>query len=96
MKARAPIVPIAFECSHAKRLGSWDRFMVPWPFASVAVVQGVPIEVPPDLDEAGLELWRSKVQAALLDATRRAAEIAGVPAETPDVDPLATPAAPQG
>ena len=96
MKARAPIVPIAFECSHAKRLRSWDRFMVPWPFAKVAVVSGEPIEVPPDLDAAGLELWQAKVQAALLDATRRAAEIAGVAAESPDADPLATSAAPRG
>jgi lysophospholipid acyltransferase (LPLAT)-like uncharacterized protein len=90
MKARAAIVPVAFECSRAKRLRSWDRFMVPWPFAKVAVVAGDPVEPPSDLDEAGLELWRAKVQTALLDASRRAAEIAGVPAETPDVDPRAT------
>jgi lysophospholipid acyltransferase (LPLAT)-like uncharacterized protein len=93
MKARAPIVPVAFYCARAKRLGSWDRFVIPWAFTKVAVVTGDPIEVPPDLDEAGLELWRSKVEAALTDATRRTAEVCGVPAETADVDPRATPAA---
>jgi len=90
MKAGAPIVPIAFDCARGKRLRSWDRFVLPWPFTKVAVVTGDPIEVPPGLDETGLELWRAKVEAALLDATRRTAEICGVPAETPDVDPRAT------
>jgi hypothetical protein len=89
-KAGSPIVPLGFECSRAKRLGSWDRFVVPWPFVRVAVVHGDPIEVPPDLDEAGIEAWRTKVQEALLDVTRRAAGIAGVAAETADVDPRAT------
>jgi lysophospholipid acyltransferase (LPLAT)-like uncharacterized protein len=95
-KSGAPIVPVAFDCSRAKRLRSWDRFMVPWPFAKVGIVTGEPVEVPPGLDEAGLELWRTKVESAMLDATRRAAEIAGVGAETPDVDPRETPAAPRG
>jgi lysophospholipid acyltransferase (LPLAT)-like uncharacterized protein len=95
-KARAPVVPVAFECSRAKRLRSWDRFLVPAPFAKVAVVAGEPIEVPPDLDEAGVETWRGKIEAALHEASRRASEIAGSPFETPDVDPLATRAAAGG
>ncbi len=95
-KARAPIVPLGFECSRAKRLRSWDRFVVPWPFAKVAVVAGDPIDVPPDLDDAGVETWRAKIEAALMEASRRAAEAAGAPVETPDVDPLATRGAGRG
>jgi lysophospholipid acyltransferase (LPLAT)-like uncharacterized protein len=95
-RARAPVVPVAFECSRAKRLRSWDRFVVPAPFAKVAVVAGDAIEVPPDLDEAGVETWRGRIEAALLDASRRASEIAGSTVETPDVDPLATRAAAGG
>ena len=95
-KARAPIVPVAFECSRARRLASWDRFVVPWPFVKVAVVAGDPIEVPPGLDEAGLEEWRARVEAALLDVTRRAAEMVGTRAESADLDPRATAAAPAG
>jgi lysophospholipid acyltransferase (LPLAT)-like uncharacterized protein len=87
-KARAAIVPIGFDCRSARRLRSWDRFVVPWPFTRVAVVAGDPIVVPPDLDDAGVALWCGRVQAALLDATRRAAESAGVTPESPDVDPL--------
>jgi lysophospholipid acyltransferase (LPLAT)-like uncharacterized protein len=95
-KARAPIVPVAFECSRARRLASWDRFVVPWPFVKVAVVAGDPIEVPPGLDVAGIEVWRNRVEAALLDVTRRAAEMVGTAAESPDLDPRATAAAPAG
>lgn len=96
MKAGSPIVPIGFDCSRGRRLKSWDRFLVPQPFAKVGVVQGDPIEVPADLDDAGLERWRGNVEAALLDVTRRAAEIAGVPAETADADPRATRGGPRG
>jgi len=95
-KAGAPIVPLAFECSRARRLRSWDRFVVPWLFAKVAVVAGDEIDVPPDLDDADVETWRAKVEAALLDASRRASETAGAPVETADVDPLATQAASRG
>jgi lysophospholipid acyltransferase (LPLAT)-like uncharacterized protein len=83
-KSRAPIVPVGFECSRARRLASWDRFVVPWPFVKVAIVAGDPIDVPPELDAAGIEEWRVRVETALLDVTRRAAEIVGTVAETAD------------
>ena len=95
-KSRAPIVPVGFECSRARRLASWDRFVVPWPFVKVAILAGDPIEVPAGLDVAGIEEWRARVEAALLDVTRRAAEMVGTPAESPDLDPRATAAAPAG
>lgn len=90
MKSRAAIVPIAFECSRAKRLASWDRFVVPWAFARVAVLAGDPIEVPEGLDGDGVAAWCAKIEAALDDVTRRAASSLGVAPETADADPLAT------
>jgi lysophospholipid acyltransferase (LPLAT)-like uncharacterized protein len=87
MKSRAAIVPLAFECSRAKRLASWDRFVVPWPFAKVAVVAGDAIEVPPGLDATGIETWRTRVEEGLHAASRRAAELVGIVPETADVDP---------
>jgi lysophospholipid acyltransferase (LPLAT)-like uncharacterized protein len=96
MKSGAPIVPLGFECSRAKRLASWDRFVVPWAFAKVAVVVGDEIAVPSDLDEAGVEEWRARIEAALGDVSRRAAEIAGCAVETVDVDPRATRAVARG
>lgn len=57
----APVVPLAFAARPARRLGSWDRLLVPWPFARCAVVFGEPITVARDTDRdvAGKELERA-------------------------------------
>ena len=39
------IVPMAASASSAWRLGSWDRFMIPRPFARVTVLHGPPMRV---------------------------------------------------
>ena len=41
----APMVPTAASASRAWRLRSWDRFLVPKPFARVIVVYGEPIYI---------------------------------------------------
>ena len=41
-RAGAPIVPVGAYASRAWRLRSWDRFMVPQPFARVVVAYGEP------------------------------------------------------
>lgn len=41
----APMVPTAASASRAWRLRSWDRFMIPKPFARVVVTYGAPIMV---------------------------------------------------
>jgi len=42
-KSGAPIVPLGLAARPATRMSSWDGFLVPWPFARVAVVEGAPI-----------------------------------------------------
>jgi lysophospholipid acyltransferase (LPLAT)-like uncharacterized protein len=44
-RAGAPILPIAAHASSAWRLGSWDGFLIPKPFARVTVAYGDPVEV---------------------------------------------------
>jgi lysophospholipid acyltransferase (LPLAT)-like uncharacterized protein len=44
-RSGAPILPVAAHASSAWRLGSWDRFLVPKPFARVTVAYGDPVEV---------------------------------------------------
>jgi lysophospholipid acyltransferase (LPLAT)-like uncharacterized protein len=78
----ARIVPMGIECRRAKRLRSWDRFMVPWFFTKVAVYFGPPITVPPDLDDAGIAEWCRRVEEAMHAAHVSAAASAGVTAET--------------
>src|SRR5438552_15818730 len=41
----APIVPVGVAARPARRLQSWDRFMVPVPFAGCSVVFGGPLGV---------------------------------------------------
>jgi lysophospholipid acyltransferase (LPLAT)-like uncharacterized protein len=60
----APIVPLAFAARPRIVLDTWDRFLIPVPFARAAVVFGAPVEVPrhADRDEAARRV------AAALDA----------------------------
>lgn len=85
--AGADVVPVAFEAGRARRLRSWDRFVLPGVFTRVLVRTGEPIAVPPDLDEAGIEDWRRRAERAMHDLTARTAAELGVPAETADAVP---------
>ena len=46
----APIVPLALGARPARRLSSWDEFVIPLPFARCAAVFGAPIAVARDAD----------------------------------------------
>ncbi len=54
-RSSAPILPIAAHASSAWRLGSWDGFLIPKPFAKVTVVYGAPTEVVADSARAAAE-----------------------------------------
>ncbi len=41
-RSGAPIIPMRVECKSAWRLNSWDRFMIPKPFARLVVTFGEP------------------------------------------------------
>jgi lysophospholipid acyltransferase (LPLAT)-like uncharacterized protein len=71
----APIVPVGVAARPARRLHSWDRFMIPIPFARCAVVFGGLVEVKrhDDRDEA-----RARVERALEEATEAADALVGV------------------
>ncbi len=59
------VVPVAVNASRYWEFKSWDRFQIPKPFSTLTLVIGTPIAIPPDLDEAGLETYRRKVEEAL-------------------------------
>jgi lysophospholipid acyltransferase (LPLAT)-like uncharacterized protein len=62
----APIVPLGVAARPARRLRSWDRFMVPAPFARCAIVFGPPLRVGRHDDREAL---RATVERALQEAT---------------------------
>lgn len=65
----APIVPVAVGASRQWRLGSWDEFRIPRPFARCVVRFGEPIRVPAAPDRAAQEAARKEVEAALRGLT---------------------------
>jgi lysophospholipid acyltransferase (LPLAT)-like uncharacterized protein len=71
-----PIQPVAVAASRARRLRSWDRFLVPLPFSAVHFVYGEPLAVPRrgDLDAAARELER-RLDLAAAEAERLAGHL---------------------
>jgi len=67
-----PLVPTGISYHAAWRVRSWDRFAVPHPGSTVRFLIARPIDVPPDLDLAGIERYRTILQAALDRAQARA------------------------
>lgn len=61
----APIVPMALGASRQWRLGSWDEFRIPRPFARCVMRFGEPIRVPRTAGRAGAEAARKEVETAL-------------------------------
>jgi len=58
-----PIVPTGFSARPARRLGSWDRTLLPYPFARGLFICGEPLLVPRDADDAEQERLRQFVEA---------------------------------
>jgi lysophospholipid acyltransferase (LPLAT)-like uncharacterized protein len=63
----APIVPVAATVSRAWRLRSWDRFVIPKPFARVVVTYGAPTPAgaPTPREAVGQAPWFQSVLRAL-------------------------------
>jgi lysophospholipid acyltransferase (LPLAT)-like uncharacterized protein len=53
--AGVPIIPVSAAASSGRYFGSWDRFLVPAPFAVTPVALGEPLVVPADLSGGDLD-----------------------------------------
>ena len=65
-KSGAPVVPIHMEYSKCWRLKSWDRFVVPWPFAKLRAIFGAPITIPPIESAEQFEAEQLRLQNAMM------------------------------
>lgn len=66
LESGVPVVPVRFEARPCVRLRSWDRKLVPLPFAQISVVFGEPLTVTHDnLADTGRRLaeWMSGAEA---------------------------------
>jgi hypothetical protein len=69
-RGHAVVVPLHAGADRAWRLNSWDRFLLPKPFARVRIAYGPTFEVGPGA--AGLEAATVRAGLALADAVREA------------------------
>lgn len=74
-KSGRAIVPVALAARRAWVLGTWDRLIVPKPFARIAVAVAEPIEIPAKLSAEESDRRREELDA-LLGRLHRTAESA--------------------
>lgn len=72
-----PLFLMGFAASRAWSVGTWDRMVLPRPFARVAIAVDPPRPVPRDLPESELEGERQAIEARLDALTRRAEAAVG-------------------
>ena len=65
-KTRARIVPLNLEYSRCWRLPSWDKFILPRPFARVRFILGSSHDVRPTSNEAEFEGERERLKSAMM------------------------------
>jgi lysophospholipid acyltransferase (LPLAT)-like uncharacterized protein len=68
-----PILPLSARVEPCIRLKSWDRTIIPLPFARCSARVGKPIIVPRAADEATIEKYRLEVQQAMIELSGESA-----------------------
>lgn len=63
--AGVPMIPILWGADRCWVLNSWDRFLMPKPYARIVVSCGDPIWVPQETDGEGLESYRRALEDSL-------------------------------
>jgi lysophospholipid acyltransferase (LPLAT)-like uncharacterized protein len=76
-KSGCPVVPLGISARPRLLVKSWDRYMVPAPFARVVWLVGEPVEVPPDADDVLKERLAGELELAVNRLERRAEEMLG-------------------
>lgn len=66
------IMPHGFAVSRGRRLRSWDRFLIPSPFARIAGFIAEPLRVPPDLPRESRREYAEELQARMQRAEEEA------------------------
>jgi len=83
----APLVPTAYSVRNGRRLRSWDRLLVPYPFGRGVFISGEPVIVPRDADAGALEAARrtmeDRLNALTAEADRRCGWTPVEPAPAP-------------
>lgn len=65
------ILPVLFSINHYKMLNTWDRFIIPYPFAKIRVCYGEPFLVTDDKDKQTVEKERLSLQNTMMALTQK-------------------------
>jgi len=79
----APIVPMAYSARPSRRLGSWDRMTLPFPFGRALFVYGEPMRVDRRADDAE----RERLRVALEDELNRLTDLVDAEMGVPLLEP---------
>jgi lysophospholipid acyltransferase (LPLAT)-like uncharacterized protein len=66
------IVPITFSVKRGKCFGSWDRFLLAYPFSRGVIQWGEPMLVPKDADQQGLAALQERLEEQMNTLTYNA------------------------
>ena len=70
-----PIVPFHIEATRHWTVNSWDRTIIPKPFATVSIAIGEPFEVPASAGEGEIEAARKDLEGRLARLEARASRL---------------------
>jgi hypothetical protein len=68
----APLIPVSYSASRFKQLRSWDRLIIPLPFARITYIVGEPINVPRHASDDEVEGLRQQLETSLNELTAEA------------------------
>jgi lysophospholipid acyltransferase (LPLAT)-like uncharacterized protein len=75
----APMLPIAYAADRFWTLNTWDRLMIPKPFARIALALGDPVYAGPELDNIGLERLQERMEDELNELSKKARQAIETP-----------------
>lgn len=67
-----PVVPLAYAARPAKILGTWDKFVLPFPFSRVVIAVGEPFTPPRKATPAEVDVIQAAMAERLHDTYRQA------------------------
>jgi lysophospholipid acyltransferase (LPLAT)-like uncharacterized protein len=67
-----PLIAIGLGYDRPWRFNTWDRFAVPRPYSRARIITSPMIQIPPNLDRAGIEQHRERHERLLNDLTDEA------------------------
>ena len=76
-RSGCPILPLGISARPRKLLGTWDRYMIPMPFARSTFVFGEPMTAPPNMNEEQNAEFTRQVEIAINRCEKRAEELLG-------------------